>query len=1130
MSPISCPQCGSPVEADDRFCTSCGAALRFAVAAGDAVAAPAPAARDAEAAEPHDTEALPGDWLQGAPERSLREIYFELGLKLLVAERAKEALEALDSAQREPGDAPSDTDLALARAGAAEAAGEVELGARLLLEAAILPAAAQRRDIVARLLATLTPGAALAHGRWLGQTWLPLWKRLAGAPADAALGPLLAARAQLQLANYEQAAELLHEAAALDAGTTHAELARMLAPERLPPALADPGADTARVFARLWQAAGDPTTALTVIDAALAEVRGEDYPDAPLLALRADALLALGRGDEAARDLHKAGTRYLWRREGDVAAGLLERAIAQDPGNVEAHWSLADALLIATYQPDLDDSERRARLARARAVWDAGRALRLPGSADAWAYATAAYLAARAAELATGEPREPAYWQAAALIERALLLDADDAARWGNLCEFHRRLMKQQMALLAAQRGHHLRPKDEGPLSELVIVLTNIGRWREASRALQDLEAISKTAWTTFVAARLHLYNGKLDAALERIDEALTLEPGDLTYLATRALILRALGRNADARAQSAKILERWRLDDRENVIYFGSAALDCGDFERALAAYEADLRYAGDDFSREASQRNLALVRLARGELELARAAIDAGCRSAIDAESRWLMNRDLLDLEQQLAERRQDRDVAAVLAEFRRRIEALPQAVAASARAEMEAALAAASEPWQTVGALAGLARLNLADEDFEAAAARYTELQERWSAQFPEADRGIDAAVAGLRNTLAAADYWQRREQVRTPNAWQRQLFDTYLADHFGLAAAKASTAASLLAVTPIAVEMDEALVPEGDSDTWPIFVHHLPEMRKRIERETGVKLPGVRLRSSDELDGGRFVVILGEVPVVVGSVLPDARLCLADPATLEARGVAIVQRETDPLTRAPAGWVAAAAAPELDAAGLPTLDGQAFIVRLLEAVLRRNLADFVGIDEVDQQLARWKDELDRADEIERIRADDELLLRFTRLLRRLARERLAIGDGALLLDAVAEAGFDDPAAALRAARRRLLGPTALPGNATPLPAALESQCHGGLHEVDGKTFLALPPADVQHLFGEIRTLVTDAPGLRVASAALRPHLRDLLEIEFADLPVYAADEQQGSVPFALAPARPTQVAAS
>jgi tetratricopeptide (TPR) repeat protein len=136
-----------------------------------------------------------------------------------------------------------------------------------------------------------------------------------------------------------------------------------------------------------------------------------------------------------------------------------------------------------------------------------------------------------------------ALWEAATYIERALLLTPYDATRWSNLAEFERRLMNWQNALICARRGHDCDSKDSEPLSELVVIFTNLGDWSEASEALEKLEMIGRTAWSASVAARLHLYGGRAETALARIDDALSSDPHNLGYLGIKSLILRRLGR-----------------------------------------------------------------------------------------------------------------------------------------------------------------------------------------------------------------------------------------------------------------------------------------------------------------------------------------------------------------------------------------------------------------------------------------------------------------------------------------------------------------------------------------------------------------------------------------------------------
>jgi hypothetical protein len=120
------------------------------------------------------------------------------------------------------------------------------------------------------------------------------------------------------------------------------------------------------------------------------------------------------------------------------------------------------------------------------------------------------------------------------------------------LAEFERRLMNWQNALICARRGHDCDSKDSEPLSELVVILTNVGDWSEASEALEKLEMIGRTAWSASVAARLHLYGGRAETALARIDDALSSDPHNLGYLGIKSLILRRLGRWSESLEISA--------------------------------------------------------------------------------------------------------------------------------------------------------------------------------------------------------------------------------------------------------------------------------------------------------------------------------------------------------------------------------------------------------------------------------------------------------------------------------------------------------------------------------------------------------------------------------------------------
>ena len=1105
---MECPRCKFSVAAESRFCANCGALL--AEAAQDA-----PTRSDAAVIAPllHS----------GAPNKSLRDLYFELGLKLIDGGRASEALASLEKAQKEPGETPREAELLLALWQAARMGDRADQSIRYLLEAALVDEPPRRDVAVGYALKELNANAATSVGRWLIEDWRPQHSRLAVSPAEIVRANLLAARTQLFLANFEEAIELVSEAAAGDAQLARREAAAMLAPETLPPSLSASGSDGQIVVARIWRVLGDFEQALAAVERALAIVSGPNYPDAPLYQLRGELLEQLGRLDAAARALQQAGDRYRWRREPLQAIPLIERSLALGAEHAGASWELADALLAASYEKQPTRDERVELLKRARDAWNRTYASRRPDGWNAWAYATGAFIAAREADLGLRQEGVEARWEAAALIERALLLSPEEALRWGNLSEFHRRLTNEETALAAALRGHQLDPQLSDVLSNLVIIKTNLGFWDDASAELVKLEALNKTPWTSFVASRLHLYCGRPAEALARIDEALRVEPDDLTYLHTSGLALRKLRRLDDSRKIAKKIVrDRFDLEDRENLGILGWAALECGELRLAVQAFEANLSNSVGPDECEGGQRYLALALLANNEPDRALDLFAAGTKGVIDAELRWLLHNDMNDLES-FAELWPGRDaISSALGEFRRRLETSPGSAPSTSRSELETAQAqAAGSPWQVVATLAGLARLDGEQREYTSAAERYTELEERWSTQFPEAPLGVEAALDGLRESTSVADYWAMRDQTPQGSAWRQRFYETYLESRFKMSADAADSAKALPIATPIAVEMDSSLLPQGDFEQWPIVKAYLPKMRAAIEQDTGVKVPGIRLRANEYggLAPNRFMIILADVPLLEARVVHGAAYCVTDASRVEALGATVVDRETDPMEYVPACWIKEEQCAQVRAAGVEVLtDHHQYIARQLEAVLRKNLADFLGIDEVIALLKSWREKSGRPEQIDRLEGDDKQLPGLTRLMRRLLRERAPVTDGDAILDVVAESGSPDAPETLRAVRLRLrerFAATASPERWIRLPPEIERKCLNWLHERDGKTFLAMPWSDAEDVLGVIRGLVSErtAPAMVVESPRLRPHARNLVELEFPDVAVFAAEELAG-----------------
>jgi tetratricopeptide (TPR) repeat protein len=329
-------------------------------------------------------------------------------------------------------------------------------------------------------------------------------------------------------------------------------------------------------------------------------------------------------------------------------------------------------------------------------------------------------------------------------------------------------------------------------------------------------------------------------------------------------------------------------------------------------------------------------------------------------------------------------------------------------------------------------------------------------------------------------------------------------------FRLEATSGETASLPPIITPIAVEIGASLIPDETGEDWPVISRYIPEMRARIQQAMGVEIPGIRIRDgSNYLAPEQYMLMLEEVPLESGSVQPARRFSPLAPELLQARGIppANLTPTPHPLTLEEGAWVAPESWEQVTAPGLDLWEEPiVYVIYHLEGLLRRNLADLVGQQEV-AALAQGRITEPRA------------LARFGRLLRALLQEQVSIVAWEEILDLAQDETLDggtDFHGVLRAARLRLK--RFLPGNSPTdslraLPEWLEEEMLAWLRSTDGRTTLAVPVEAVSRWMDAINevalpldshsVLVTDSP-------LLRPFARWLVKQYYPNLMVIAREE--------------------
>jgi flagellar biosynthesis component FlhA len=189
---------------------------------------------------------------------------------------------------------------------------------------------------------------------------------------------------------------------------------------------------------------------------------------------------------------------------------------------------------------------------------------------------------------------------------------------------------------------------------------------------------------------------------------------------------------------------------------------------------------------------------------------------------------------------------------------------------------------------------------------------------------------------------------------------------------------------------------------------------------------------------------------------------------------------------------------------------------FVVGHLEAVLRQNLANFLGIQEVENMLQNWGKSEEDAALIQQALPDEAARHRFARLLRALVREQVPITSWKKILISAQDSGLDNLANAIRAARLRLK--SELPGNAPPtrhfqLPSDWGHTVNSWLKYEDGTSYFAAPGEQVHRfllMLGDLLQSDETIAALVVDNPEVRPYMRRLIEWRFPYVTVLSMEE--------------------
>ena len=326
-----------------------------------------------------------------------------------------------------------------------------------------------------------------------------------------------------------------------------------------------------------------------------------------------------------------------------------------------------------------------------------------------------------------------------------------------------------------------------------------------------------------------------------------------------------------------------------------------------------------------------------------------------------------------------------------------------------------------------------------------------------------------------------------------------------------------------VTPIALEVAADIVPLVDDTTGSNFLNELiPMMRDGLFYELGVRYPGLRVRGNEgDLPPGSYIIMINEIPLVMGTV--DKNKCLVNdtPDRLRLLGIE-AEPAQNPANGNACGWIPLEQRKLAEDAGLTTWDAPGYIVLHLSAVLRKNAAEFVGIQETQNMLEQLEQAFPAL--VKEVVPKAVSPFQLTDILRRLVEEEISIRDLRNILQALAEWGpVENDTVMLteyvRAALKRYISHKYTRGQSTLIVYLLDPQIEetvrSSVQHTSSGSYLALEPEITQEVLAAVRNEVGNLPPsaqqpVVLTTMEIRRYFRKLVELEFPHLAVLSYQE--------------------
>ncbi|MEZ4460051.1 MAG: type III secretion system export apparatus subunit SctV [bacterium] len=325
----------------------------------------------------------------------------------------------------------------------------------------------------------------------------------------------------------------------------------------------------------------------------------------------------------------------------------------------------------------------------------------------------------------------------------------------------------------------------------------------------------------------------------------------------------------------------------------------------------------------------------------------------------------------------------------------------------------------------------------------------------------------------------------------------------------------------AVTPVVLALGSDLTSSIPEERLVWLREMVGTMREGVFFETGVKLPGVRIRTDAAAVSQRgFAIEIDEIPIHRAEV-PSGKIFVIDPPTsLVALGVEASPTK-HPITRRPASWVAASDREKLEQAGHRTWDEAGYLLIVLTGTMKERASEFLGVQEVQALLDQLEGPYPAV--VQEVVPKHVSLPLLTEVLRRLVEEGVSIRNLRLILQTLADRcrGEKDVLVLTERVReglgRAITHTYASQGQVSAylVDRGIEDVISAAIRQTADGSYLALPPDQSRQIINQVRETVqrdleVGRTAVLLTDQSVRRYVRRLVATELPAVAVLSFQE--------------------